>query len=123
MPSLQAGVNVKTRALPGPLQRSTRPRGIDLFDRNAPVTRIVLLIILAFVSGDGAALGQQASASPAKPTAAPTPVPLAAVPSEAQAALASLQEIEADVSKDQSSADTIARAFLDLKGEIDSRNR
>jgi hypothetical protein len=73
------------------------------------------------VSSAGTALSQQASASPTKPTPAPTPIPLAEVPSQAQSVLDSLQEIEADVSRDQSSADTIGRAVLDLKGEIDTR--
>jgi len=81
--------------------------------------RIVLLIILILVSSAGAAPAVQAS--PAKPTPAPTPVPLAKVPLEAQSALASLQEIEADVAKDQSSADGIARNLLDVTSEIDAR--
>ena len=83
--------------------------------------RIVLLIILVLVSSGGTAPGQQASASPAKPTPAPTPIPLAKVPLEAQSALASLQEIDANVSRDQSSADGIARTLLDLTSEIDAR--
>ena len=86
-----------------------------------PVIRIVLLIILALVSSGGTAPGQQASASPAKPTPAPTPIPLAKVPLEAQSALASLQEIDANVSRDQSSADGIARTLSDLTNEIDAR--
>ncbi len=40
---------------------------------------------------------------------------------EAQSALASLQEIDASVSKDQSSADGIAHTLLDLTNEIDAR--
>src|SRR4029077_4496328 len=86
-----------------------------------PVTRIVLLIILALVSSSGTAPGQQAASSPAKPTPAPTPVPLAKVPLEAQSALASLQEIDANVSGDRSSADPIARTLSDLTSEIDAR--
>ena len=85
------------------------------------VIRIVFLIILALVSSGGRAPGQQASASPAKPTPAPTPIPLAKVPLEAQSALASLQEIDANVSGDQSSADGIARTLSDLTSEIDAR--
>ena len=88
-----------------------------------PVTRIVLLIILALVSSVGTAPGQQAAGSPAKPTPAPTPIPLAKVPLEAQSALASLQEIDANVSGDQSSADGIARTLLDLANEIDAKER
>src|SRR6266481_6718011 len=85
------------------------------------VIRIFLLIILALVSSGGTAPGQQASASPAKPTPAPTPIPLAKVPLEAQSALTSLQEIDANVSRDQSSADGIARTLSDLTSEIDAR--
>ena len=86
-----------------------------------PVIRIVLLIILALVSSGGTAPGQQASGSPAKPNPAPTPIPLAKVPLEAQSALTSLQEIDANVSRDQSSADGIARTLSDLTSEIDAR--
>ena len=85
-----------------------------------PVIRIVLLIILALVSSGGAAPGQPASASPAKPNPA-TPIPLAKVPLEAQSALTSLQEIDGNVSGDQSSADGIARTLSDLTSEIDAR--
>jgi len=81
--------------------------------------RIVLVISLVLVSGGGTAPGQQASASLAKP--APTPVPLAKVALEAQSARASLQEIDASVSRDRSSADGIARTLLDLTNEIDVR--
>jgi hypothetical protein len=40
---------------------------------------------------------------------------------EAQSALASLQEIDANVSKDQSSADGSARSLSDLTSELDAR--
>jgi potassium-dependent mechanosensitive channel len=86
-----------------------------------PVTRVVLLIILALISSAGTALSQQASTSPGKPTPAPTPVPLAKVPLEAQSTLASLQEIDANVSRDQSSAEAIGRALSELTNEIDAR--
>src|SRR5271165_3314043 len=82
--------------------------------------RIVLPIILALVSS-GAAPSQPASGSPAKPTPAPTPIPPAKVPLEAQSALTSLQGIDANVSGDQSSADGIARTVSDLTSEIDGR--
>ena len=85
------------------------------------IIRIVLLVILASVSSGGTAPGQQASGSPAKPTPASTPIPLAKVPLEAQSALASLQEIDGNVSVDQSSADGIARTLSDLTSEIDAR--
>ena len=83
--------------------------------------RIVFLIILALAGSGGTAPGQPASGSPAKPNPAPTSIPLAKVPLEAQSALASLQEIDANVSKDQSSADGSARSLLDLTSEIDGR--
>jgi potassium efflux system protein len=86
-----------------------------------PVIRIVLFISLVLVSSAGTAPGQQAAGSPAKPTPAPTPIPLAKVALEAQSALASLQEIDANVSGDQSSADGIARTLSDLTSEIDAR--
>ena len=86
-----------------------------------PVFRIVLLIILALVSSADTALSQQASASPAKPTPAPTPIPLAKVPLEAQSTLASLQEIEANVSKEVSSAEAMDGTLSELTNEIDAR--
>ena len=86
-----------------------------------PVIRIVLFISLVLVSGGGTAPGQEASASLAKPNPAPTPIPLGKVALEAQSALASLQEIDASLSKDQSSADGIARTLLNLTNEIDAR--
>src|SRR5712675_1713819 len=86
-----------------------------------PVIRIVLFISLVLVSSGGTAPGQQASSSPPKPNPAPTPIPLAKVSLEAQSALASLQEIDANVSGDQSSADGIARTLSDVTSEIDAR--
>jgi potassium-dependent mechanosensitive channel len=86
-----------------------------------PVIRIFLLIILALASSGGTAPGQPASGSAAKPNPAPTSIPLAKVPLEAQSALASLQEIDANVSKDQSSAEGSARSLSDLTSEIDAR--
>src|SRR5271166_4379586 len=81
----------------------------------------ILLIILALVFSGGTAPGQQASGSPAKPTPAPTPIPLAKAPLEAQSALTSLQGIDANVSRDRSSADGIARTLSELTSEIDAR--
>src|SRR6516165_8181636 len=86
-----------------------------------PLIRIVLLIILALVSSAGTTLSQQASASPAKPTPAPTPIPLVKVSLEAQSTLASLQEIEANVSRDQSSAEATGGTLSELTNEIDAR--
>ena len=85
------------------------------------VIRVVFLIILALVSSGATAPGQQASASPAKPTPAPTPIPLAKVSLEAQSALTTLQEIDANVSGDQSSADAIGRKLFGQASEIDAR--
>src|SRR4029077_15985554 len=85
------------------------------------VIRIVFVVILALVSTDARAPGQQASASPAKPTPAPTPIPLAKVPLEVQSTLATLQEIDANVSGGQSSADAIGRKPFDQASEIDAR--
>ena len=85
------------------------------------VIRIVLFISLVLVASGGSATSQQASGSPAKPTPASTPIPLAKVPLEAQSALASLQEIDANVSGDQSSADGIGRTLSILTNEIDAR--
>ena len=85
------------------------------------VIRIVLPIILALVYSGSTARGQQASASPPKTNPALTAIPLAEVPSNAQSALDSLQEMEADVSRDRSSADAIAGTVSDLTSEIDAR--
>jgi potassium-dependent mechanosensitive channel len=85
------------------------------------VIRIVLFIGLVFVASGGTAPGQQASPSPAQPAPSPTPFPLAKIALEAQSALSSLQEIDANVSGDQSSADGIARTLSDLTNEIDAR--
>jgi exonuclease VII small subunit len=88
---------------------------------SSPILKACLLIILALVSSAATAPGQKASASVPKPTPAPTPIPLAQVPLDAQSALASLQEIDANISGDQSSADGIAATLSDLTSEIDSR--
>ena len=85
------------------------------------VSRLVLLLILALVSGGGTAPGEQASASPAKPNPAPTPIPLTTVAVEAQSAMTSLEEIDASVSRDQSSAGVIAGSLSNLTSEIDAR--
>jgi potassium efflux system protein len=86
-----------------------------------PEIRIVLLIILASVSGVRTGPAQQGSGSPAKANPAPTPVPIAQVPLEAQSALASLQETDENVSRDQASANGIARTISVLTSEIDAR--
>jgi potassium-dependent mechanosensitive channel len=91
------------------------------FARMRLVVRIGLFLILALVSSAGPVPSQPGPGSPAKPNSAPTPIPLAKVPLEAQSALASLQEIEANVSRDQSSADGFVRSLSDLTTEIDAR--
>jgi potassium efflux system protein len=85
------------------------------------VRRLVLLLILAWFSGGGTAPGEQASASPVKPNPAPTPIPLTQVPVEAKSAMTSLEEIDASVSRDQSSAGDIAGSLSNLTSEIDAR--
>ena len=97
------------------------PRFLGFFLRMHPFIRIALLIFLALASSSVRAPGQQTAGSPAKPSSAPTPIPLIKIPLEAQSAVASLQDIEADVSKDQSSADEIAHTLQMLTNEIDSR--
>jgi potassium efflux system protein len=84
------------------------------------VSRLVLLLILALVSGGSTAPGEQASASPAKPNPAPTPIPLTTVPVQAQSAMTSLEEIDASVSRDQSSAGAITGSLSNLMSEIDA---
>jgi len=84
------------------------------------VSRLVLLLILALVSGGSTAPGEQASASPTKSNPAPTPIPLTTVPVEAQSAMTSLEEIDASVSRDQSSASDIADSLSNLTSEIDA---
>jgi hypothetical protein len=99
----------------------TRTRQALTLSSMRPLIRIVFLIILVLVSSAGTTLSQQASASPAKATPAPTPIPLTKVPLEAQSTLASLQEIEANVSKDQSSAEAMDGTLSELTNEIDAR--
>ena len=65
------------------------------------IIRVISLIVLALAASRGTTLGQQAFTSPGKPIAAPTPVPLAKVSLEMQTALASLQEIDANVSRER----------------------
>jgi potassium-dependent mechanosensitive channel len=85
------------------------------------VIRTVLLSSLVWVSGVGPAASQQPSASPAKVNPEPTPFPLANVPLEMKSAETSLEEIDASVSRAQSSTDEIAASFSSLAREIDPR--
>jgi potassium efflux system protein len=84
------------------------------------VSRFVLLLILALLSSGGMAPGEQASASPAKPNPAPTPIPITTVPVEAHSAMTFLEEIDANVSRGQSSARVIAGSLSNLTSEIDT---
>jgi potassium efflux system protein len=86
-----------------------------------PYIRIVLFVSLVLISGAGAAPSEQAAASPAKQSPASTPIPLAQVPFEAQSALATLQEIDTNITRDQASTNAAALALSELTGEIDSR--
>jgi hypothetical protein len=87
------------RSQPEPSVRPKRPGKLQRNDLLAPrvrakggeVIRLVLFISLVLVASGGTATSQPASGSPAKPTPASTPIPLAKVPLEAQSALASLQ--------------------------------
>ena len=85
------------------------------------VVQVVLLFILALVSSGGTAPAQQPSAPLAKPNPAPTPIPLANVPLEAQSVVTSLEEIDASVSRVRSSADAIDGTLWHLTSEIDPR--
>src|ERR1700756_4807634 len=83
--------------------------------------RIVLFFSLVLTSSGRTAPGGQASASPAKPKPAPTPVPLTTVAAEAQSTMALLQEIDATVSRDQSSTGDIDVSLSNLTSETDAR--
>ena len=106
----------------GSMKHRKMRKPLTLFSRSMQLTiRIVFLILLVLASSGVTAPSQPASGSSAKPSSVPTPIPLIKIPLEAQSAVASLQEIEADVSKDQSSADEIGRTLLEVANEIDSR--
>ncbi len=77
--------------------------------------------MLVLVSAGGTARGQQSSASPVKPNPAPTPIPLANVPFEAQSATKSLQEIDTSVARIQTDADAIESHLSKLISEFDPR--
>jgi potassium efflux system protein len=106
----------------GSMKHSKTGTPLTLFSRSMQAQiRIVFLILLVLASSGVTAPGQQASGSSSKPSSVPTPIPIIKIPLETQSAVSSLQEIEADVSKDQSSADEIGRTLLELTNEIDSR--
>jgi potassium-dependent mechanosensitive channel len=81
----------------------------------------VLLSILILLSSACPALGQQPSASPARSTPTATPIPLIAVPAEERSTIASLQEIGAGLTKDESSVTDFAGRLSKLTSEIDTR--
>jgi potassium-dependent mechanosensitive channel len=84
------------------------------------VSRLVSLLILALVSSGGTAPGEQASVSPAKPNPAPTPISLTAVPVAAHSAMMFLEQIDANLSRAQSSVRVIAESLSNLTSEIDT---
>jgi potassium efflux system protein len=85
------------------------------------VIRIALLLILASAFSGGAALGQQAAPSPQKSNPAATPIPLAKIPLAAESDIASLQVIDATVSRERSSANIITASLANLTNEIGAR--
>jgi potassium efflux system protein len=84
------------------------------------VNRLVLLLILALVSSGGTAPAEQTSDSPAKLNPPPTPIPLTTVLVEAHSAMTFLEEIDANLSRAQSSARVIAGSLSNLTSEIDA---
>jgi potassium-dependent mechanosensitive channel len=76
---------------------------------------IVFLLILGVFS-DVPAFGVQPSASPK-----PASIPLTTVPAQAQLTAASLQEIDANVSRDLSSIADVTASLSGLRNEIDAR--
>jgi potassium-dependent mechanosensitive channel len=81
----------------------------------------VLLPVLIFLSSARLALSQQPSASPARSAPTATPIPLIAVPVEERSTIASLQEIGAGLTRDESSVADLARSLSKLRIEIDNR--
>jgi potassium-dependent mechanosensitive channel len=84
-------------------------------------TRLVLQVLLALSSIGSTAPVEEPSVSPAQPNHGPTPIPLTIIPVEERSTTASLQEIEASVSRDQSSSADFASNVSKLKSEIESR--
>lgn len=97
--------------------------------RSHPASSIVaatLLAVTLMICGPPLE-AQEPSASPsASPSlspaaAAPTPIPLARVPSEAESAFGELRQIEESASKDRATLDSTAAALYDLTTEIKNR--
>jgi potassium efflux system protein len=84
---------------------------------------LFLLFLASSCPGTGADPQPSPSAASPTPTATPepTPIPLAKIPLEAESNLATLQEISASVSKDESAANLIAANLATLAAEIDAR--
>jgi potassium-dependent mechanosensitive channel len=83
--------------------------------------RLALLLILPLAFSIDTTRGDQPSSAPTAPAPRPTPIPLTIIPVEERTTAASLQEIEASVSRDQSSASDFAGNVSKLKSEIESR--
>jgi len=85
------------------------------------VIPIVFAFICCWAANSSIAEAQQASPSPARPNSAPTPIPLAKVPLEAESASNVLKEIEASLSGDQFAAAVASDSLVQLSSEIDAR--
>lgn len=97
--------------------------------RSHPASSIVaatLLAVTLMICGPPLE-AQEPSASPSSSpslspaAAAPTPIPLARVPSEAESAFGELRQIEESASKDRATLDSTAAALYDLTTEIKNR--
>ncbi|MBV8483057.1 MAG: mechanosensitive ion channel [Verrucomicrobia bacterium] len=83
--------------------------------------RLALLLFLPLLFSIATTRAEQPSASPAQPDHGPTPIPLPIIPVEERTTTASVQEIRANVSRDQSSVADFAGNVSKLKSEIESR--
>src|SRR5215469_11498326 len=70
--------------------------------------RLALFLILPLLLNIDTTRGGQPSASPTPPTPGPTPIPLTVIPVEERTTIASLQEIDASVSRDKLSVTDFA---------------
>jgi hypothetical protein len=84
------------------------------------VIPIVLFFTFCWASSGNMAEAQQASVSQAKPSSAPTPIPVIKVASEAESAMEPLREIAASLASDQTTA-TVADGLSRLTSEIEAR--
>jgi potassium-dependent mechanosensitive channel len=83
--------------------------------------RLAWLLFVPLLFSITTTRGEQPSASPAPPDHGPTPIPLTIIPVEERTTIASVQEIRASVSRDQSSVADFASNVSKLKSEIESR--